>query len=309
MRDRVGSIYGLEDPRYGIIRYVGQTTVDLHERFRCHVREARTSNGAYPKLNWVRSLLSQGLEPKSVCLAYGIRVPFITHLQVGDKFQPCYDFSALDGEERLFIEITKDECAAAGIRSVNTMLGYSAGIHTGYVMSLETRMRMSAAFKGRPAWNKGHTKETDARVARCGIGVSRALSGRKLSPEHNQRVHAAQKGAPKSALTRERMKAAQNRPEIKKAMQERRNRRWANMTPEERSEQSAKISASLKSSAKFQTVIHSDKYTSAEHIKRLSEATRNSEKRKRTMQSDEYRQKVSEGARRQHERAMLLGWS
>jgi len=309
VRDRVGSIYGLSDPRYGIIRYVGQTTVDLRERFRCHMTEAKRPGGAYPKLNWIRSLLATGLRPEPVLLAYDIPVPFVTHLQVGNKFQPCYDFDALDNEERLFVEITKAECSGVGLRCVNSNAAYSAGIHIGYKPTDEARERQRLGHLGLPAWNKGRTKETDKRVARCGVGVSKALRGRKLSPEHIRHINEAQKGKPRTASTRARMKAAQNSPEIKLAMSERSRLRWANMTPEDRAEQSRNISAALKSSAKFQAVIHSDKYTSAEHIQRLSEAMKNSEKRKQSMQSDEYRRKVSEGARRQHERAMLMGWS
>jgi hypothetical protein len=62
-------IYGLRDPRDGVIRYVGITLKTARERLREHVREAR----GYPRTRnerskWILSLLSDGVEPVVLCL-------------------------------------------------------------------------------------------------------------------------------------------------------------------------------------------------------------------------------------------------
>lgn len=154
MKDKIGIIYGLIDPRYDIIRYVGQTVTTLKERFQGHMDEAKkidTSRDTYYKLNWIRKLLSLGLEPKPVLLAYNISVPFITYLQNDfanekNKFRAFYDFDSLDKEEKLFISISREECSSFGIECVNSKISIGHG------------------WGHRFAWNKGLTKEKDSRL-------------------------------------------------------------------------------------------------------------------------------------------------
>lgn len=62
-------IYGLTDPRTGEVRYVGQTKNELRKRLRAHIGEAVAHKPVcVHKNNWIRSLLSLGLEPQIVLL-------------------------------------------------------------------------------------------------------------------------------------------------------------------------------------------------------------------------------------------------
>lgn len=165
MKDKVGLIYGLIDPRYfELIRYNGETVTTMEARFNRHMTEL---TGNSHKVNWIKKLLSIGLKPIPILLAYDIPVPFITYLQndfAKRRFQPFYDYDALDKEERYFISITREECASFGIDCVN---GTDGG----------------DGFRGADPWIKGLTKETDERVARLAESVRQSLLGTKDSDE------------------------------------------------------------------------------------------------------------------------------
>lgn len=189
MKDRVGTIYGLIDPRYGIIRYDGQTVMSLDARFRGHLHEMDATRSPNYKTNWMRKLRTLGLQTKPVVLAHDVPVPFVTYLQNGDKWEAFYDFDALDREERYFIAISREECATFGIQCVNGTEGGDGGSKT-----QATREKMSRANKGknlgRPSWCKGKTKNTDPALKR----LSEKLTGRERSPEHCARISASKKG-------------------------------------------------------------------------------------------------------------------
>lgn len=55
-------IYVLKCPLSGAVRYVGYTH-DLKARLRQHLSEARRAQYSNHKINWIRSLLAQGLSP------------------------------------------------------------------------------------------------------------------------------------------------------------------------------------------------------------------------------------------------------
>ncbi len=63
---RMGAIYGLCDPRDGIIRYIGQTTD--RRRLYGHVRDARTHQYDTRNMRWIRTLLADGVEPRLIVL-------------------------------------------------------------------------------------------------------------------------------------------------------------------------------------------------------------------------------------------------
>ncbi len=163
MKNKIGIIYGLIDPRYDIIRYIGQIVETLEHRF---VKHMTRLDGKSHKVNWIKKLISLNLKPKPVLLVYDINVPFITYLQVGDKFVPFYDYDALDKEERLFISITREECAAFGIDCVNGTDG-GDGFRGGH-----------------------HSKETRDEI-------SDSLTGKKLSEEHKKSVSIGMKNSEK----------------------------------------------------------------------------------------------------------------
>jgi hypothetical protein len=192
MKDKIGKIYGLIDPRYGIIRYCGQTVNTIEKRFEGHLKEL---NGKSHKVNWIRKLLSLGLKPKLVLLAYDILVPFITYLQNGDKFKPFYDYDALDKEEKLFISISKEECAAFGIDCVNGNNGGN-GEHSQNMTTV--------------SWCKGlsadpNSPNYDTRVERGSI----KQRGKKLSEETIEKIRVAIEGT-KNPQHSEQMKGSGN---------------------------------------------------------------------------------------------------
>jgi Mor family transcriptional regulator len=100
-----GIIYGLIDPRYGIIRYAGKSNLSLRDRFKGHIVESRNPKHNSKKVRWMRELWSLGIEPTPVLLEYNVPL------------------SKLSKEENYFISITKEECAAFGIECVNTTQG------------------------------------------------------------------------------------------------------------------------------------------------------------------------------------------
>jgi len=64
------NIYTLSDPITNEIRYIGQTTTTLEKRLYYHIIESRTNN-ITRKINWIRSLVKKGLEPKIELLDIG----------------------------------------------------------------------------------------------------------------------------------------------------------------------------------------------------------------------------------------------
>lgn len=182
MKDRTGSIYGLIDPRYGIVRYVGQTVMSVEVRFRGHLTEMRLAKLPNYKTNWMRKLRGIGMQAAPVVLAHDVPVPFVTYLQHGQRWEPFFDFGALDSEERYFVAATREECSAFGIQCVNGTDGGEGGTKT-----LATRQKMSQANKGkrlgRKSWCTGLTKENNASVRR----ISEKLTGREVS-EHQREL-------------------------------------------------------------------------------------------------------------------------
>ena len=122
-QDKIGLIYGLVDPRYGLIRYVGQTTGLFSKRPFDHVREATKSERNTKKLSWIRKLLSLKIEPLPTVIAQGILVPFVTYLQIDNKFVPFYDNDLLDNEEKKWITVVRNDCKEAGNDCVNVSPG------------------------------------------------------------------------------------------------------------------------------------------------------------------------------------------
>lgn len=58
------SIYTLEHPVTGEIRYVGRTIHPLHERLYKHIWDSKNRTDTYSRSkNWIKSLTSQGLRP------------------------------------------------------------------------------------------------------------------------------------------------------------------------------------------------------------------------------------------------------
>ena len=140
-----GVVYGLVDPRNGVVRYVGKTVKALCARFTGHTKSARDGGTTY-KDRWIRSLFADGLSPIPAILLVARR-------------------EELAEEEIALIAAFRKECALHGLTLTN---GTDGG----------------DGMLGCPPWNKGRTKETDLRIALNGERISASLTGRRLSPEH-----------------------------------------------------------------------------------------------------------------------------
>lgn len=60
-----GFLYGLLDPRDGMLRYIGQTTVSTKTRFHSHLADRRKKTA---KGRWINDLRSVGLRPELIVL-------------------------------------------------------------------------------------------------------------------------------------------------------------------------------------------------------------------------------------------------
>lgn len=56
------TIYGLVDPRDGLVKYIGYTGKPIRKRLRTHIRTSITYNKTH-KQKWIRKLIKLGLEP------------------------------------------------------------------------------------------------------------------------------------------------------------------------------------------------------------------------------------------------------
>jgi len=222
---KIGLIYGLVDPRYGVIRYIGQTVSTIEKRFKRHMKDIKESNKTTLKISWLRKLHSLNLKPSIIILEKNIKVPFVSYLKIKNKFIPFYDYDVIDKEETLFISITREECASFGITCVNGTDGgdgFRGGSwsdeakerHSKRMLGNKYTLGIAPWNKGKKGiqvpWNKGFTKETSERVAKIsktktGHTVSELtrskirnkLTGRSLSNEHKETIRKSMKNSEK----------------------------------------------------------------------------------------------------------------
>lgn len=55
-------IYTLSDPSTNTVKYIGKT-VDIKQRYKDHIKVAKSTNIHTPNINWVRSLINEGKQP------------------------------------------------------------------------------------------------------------------------------------------------------------------------------------------------------------------------------------------------------
>jgi len=147
-----GIIYGLIDPRYGIIRYVGKTIQTLRARLDHHIGEIKHSNNieCY-RHNWFRKVMSFGVEPFPIIL---LTVPI----------------NQLNNWEKHYIKIMAEECHFLGHPLVNSTMGGE-----GDALSKEARHKISIKMRGKTTWNKGKR-------------MSKEFMEKRWTPEKRQNV-------------------------------------------------------------------------------------------------------------------------
>lgn len=58
------AIYGLSDPRDGMLRYVGKTSGSVRRRLQCHVNDVRRGRTYIPRHKWLKELLDAAVCPE-----------------------------------------------------------------------------------------------------------------------------------------------------------------------------------------------------------------------------------------------------
>ncbi len=254
-------IYGLFDPRNYSLRYIGKSdNPDL--RLKQHMNEMKHGKkGNRHMASWIRQLLNEGLEPSIEIL------------------EECTLDNWQESEQAWIAE-----CKKFGLNLVNVTNGGEGMV--GYVPSAETRAKVSAMFKGRPALHlKGkplseehkakikansphhkHTEETKKKI-------SEGHKGRVFSDEHKRKIGEASKGRSvgliRSEETKQKMSEAQLGPK---------NHRYGKKLSEEHKEVLRKVNMGRK---------HTEEYKAM-----MSEA------RKGKPRSEETKRKISESRKR-----------
>jgi len=174
-------IYGLIDPRSGVLRYVGKTVSGIKIRLKQHIHTAK-GGGVTHRDRWIRSLLNENLKPSSVILE-----------AVGEG-------ADWETAERFWISFYR---GMIGGLLTNISDG-GDGVH-GVPRTEQWRERMSAAMRG-----KKRKPISEAHRA----ALSAFNTGRKLPPaseEKKAKLRAAnlgKKNGPPSAETRAKISAA-----------------------------------------------------------------------------------------------------
>ncbi len=170
-------IYGLCDPRTEELRYIGRSSTGLR-RAKFHSFPSTLIRDGNPhKVNWIRLLQSQGLQPKIVML------------------EKCASSSDLPEAERRLIAQHKasgrllnategGEGSSGHKQSPETIAKRVAKIR-GRKQSFETRARISASCQGRSIPRSSATKAK----------TSASLTGRTLSAEHRKNLSIAMREA------------------------------------------------------------------------------------------------------------------
>lgn len=187
-------IYVLCDPRETDpimrVRYVGVTRVGVEIRFKNHIAEARAGKQTH-KCNWIRSLLSAGMQP------------------LIDVVEPGTAERAWDGSEVAWIRHFRDK----GCPLVN---GTSGG--EGMRATPETRAKMSATMKAQRSTPEYRAKQSAAAKAispECRAKMVAAMRAAQALPGAREKQIAGSKAAYMNPEYAAKHKAAQSSPEYR----------------------------------------------------------------------------------------------
>lgn len=189
-------IYGLFDPRDGLLRYIGQTVSSLKERLRGHCKDKRFNH----RTCWITCLKRLGLKP--------IIKPMVE----------CPIEQACD-EEAAMIASVRSTGALLLNRTDGDEYPMSSAIrvklsekHRGKKMSPEARAKMSAWQIGRKQTPEHIASRIAGRIragyrhsAETREKMSATQKGRKLSPERCAQMAAQRRGTKHSLETRRKM--------------------------------------------------------------------------------------------------------
>jgi len=192
-------IYALCDPRTHEVRYIGRSSSGM-ERPKSHLRPSRLKEESY-KVNWIKSLLAQGLKPT---------------IQILHEFQDDATNEQLNHGEMWCIAHYK----LCGYKLTNATDGGEGLLNPSDFI----RSKLSKAHKG-----KRFSVEHKAKISES-TKLSNTRKGKKLSEDHRAKMSKSAQNRPAiSPETRSRMRAAQaNRsPETRILLSEAAKKRWA----------------------------------------------------------------------------------
>lgn len=181
-------IYGLSDPRYSTIRYVGQTAGTLNGRLKRHLRSIPPFD--FSKMtkvkSWIQSLVKLGIKPEI----------FLIEVSTEDQWVEA---------ETFWIAYFKFIGA-----NLTNMTNGGDGVH-GYKFSQESRMKAGEYHKGEknywygigPMTGKKHKPESI-------LKMKRFQKGRKKPPSHAIK-QSARRGEKRPEITKQRLKEAWTR--------------------------------------------------------------------------------------------------
>lgn len=216
------TIYGLTDPRTGVIRYVGKTILSLRKRLRLHESDARR-NTHRRSARWIRGLQRTGLTPGVVALEETEdaqrEVWWIDEIE--RRHGNVLNHARVAWPGPVGCIRSEDARAKMAANASRTISGFWRGKRftsehreriaaalrgnkngMGQLASPETRARLSAALKGRIVSVATRTK------------ISATLTGRRSSPETIAKRVAkviGRKHPPRTAEARQRMSEAAKR--------------------------------------------------------------------------------------------------
>ena len=174
-------IYALLDPRTQGVRYIGKSD-NPQGRLSRHIRSVswRSASGIH-RLNWIRSLLREGLKPK---------------LEIVDEVYQAEWQAA----EAAYVVFYRDD---EGCDLVNTQpggIGAGSGKDSpvfGRHHTLEARLKIGIAHKGRPKSNEQRAKQSAAMK-----GENNHRFGQHLPEQTRLKISASNTGKKRSSETR-----------------------------------------------------------------------------------------------------------
>lgn len=181
-------VYGLASSQDGKIRYVGQTSKSVRERWRGHTKEKHNTH----KNRWVQSVLSSGHK-------------IITFVLEQDAVWSETEIRLIAWYRKHGADLTNSTDGGDGVLnpSKEVRAKISAAIKGNVVITPEQRAKMVAGLRARE-FSAEH-KAINAAVCRARnataeqrAAVSRAKKGRPLSAEHRKKNGDARRGTKRS---------------------------------------------------------------------------------------------------------------
>jgi hypothetical protein len=246
-------IYGLWDPRNYQLRYIGKTK-NLDKRLKTHIEEAKLSNSRNHRLNWIRQLLNEELEPfievleectndtweKAErdwiveCRRFGLKLTNGTDGGEGGigeivKGKPSHRKGKKLSPEHSE-KIKKSMQSHVGVPRPEEVRKKIGKAQEGKIISEETRLKIKLASKGRGLGIK-KSEEHKRKIGDAQLGPKNHRYGKKLTEEQKDRLRTISTGRKHSSDSIRKMsEAKKGKPrseETKRKISESRKRLFA----------------------------------------------------------------------------------